>query len=78
MCMFKTPTPPAAQVAATEPVVERSEAALPDGATAKSAAGRRTADRVRSGANTILTGAGAGLTPADDQVKTQGKTLLGA
>ena len=55
------------------PVVERSQSRLPDGASATSAAGRRTQDRVRAGTNTILT-SGSGVT---QQGVTQGKTLLG-
>lgn len=67
MCMFSQPDIPAPQ-----PVVERSGSRLPDGDTARSTAGRRTMDRARSGASTILTG---GMDQST--VQTQGKTLLG-
>ncbi len=66
MCMFSQPDIPAPQ-----PVVERSATRAPDGDAARSSAGRRTMDRVRAGADTILT---AG---APSNVQTQGKTLLG-
>ena len=55
------------------PVIERSQSQLPDGASARSTAGRRTQDRVRAGTNTLLTSGSGVTTPAS----TQGKTLLG-
>lgn len=66
MCMFSQPDIPAPQ-----PVVERSAEKAPDRAAATSSAGRRTMDRVRAGADTILTSG------ATQPVQTQGKTLLG-
>lgn len=68
MCMFK-PDIPEPQMAA-----ERAAERLPDGETARSTAGRRTADRVRAGTDTILT-SGQGVTSMADTSK---KTLLGA
>lgn len=67
MCMFSTPDAPPAPT----PVPERAQTRLPDGETARTVAGRRTEDRVRAGANTILTG--GSMQPA----QTMGKTLLG-
>lgn len=55
-------------------VVERSASRLPDGETARSTAGRRTADRIRAGTDTVLT-SGQGVTGTASTAK---KTLLGA
>ena len=60
-------------IPAPTPAVERSQTRMPDGATARSAAGRRTSDRVRAGQNTILT-SGSGV---QTLAPTAGKTLLG-
>lgn len=46
----------------------------PDGNSVRSTTGRRTMDRMRAGANTILT-SGSGVQAA---APTEGKTLLGA
>ena len=55
------------------PVTERAQTQLPDGASARTATGRRTMDRVRAGQNTILT-SGSGVM---NSAPTEGKTLLG-
>lgn len=68
MCMFKPDVPKPQEVA------ERSATRLPDGDTARSTAGRRTTDRMRAGADTILT-SGNGVTQGAETAK---KTLLGA
>lgn len=68
MCMFSPDVPKPEQVA------ERSASRLPDGDTARSTAGRRTTDRMRAGADTILT-SGNGVTQGAETAK---KTLLGA
>ena len=67
MCDFSPDVP------APTPAVERSQTRMPDGATARTAAGRRTSDRVRAGQNTILT-SGSGVL---NSAPTSGKTLLG-
>ncbi|QND53468.1 hypothetical protein HB779_17420 [Phyllobacterium sp. 628] len=68
MCMFSQPEQKA-------PVLPPENAAmrLPDGDAIKSTTGRRTEDRVKAGANTILT-SGSGVTTA---APTDKKTLLG-
>lgn len=68
MCMFSTPTPAA-------PVLPPENAAMkaPDGGAVRTATGRRTSDRVRAGADTILT-SGSGVT---SMAPTDKKTLLG-
>ena len=68
MCMFSPDVPK------PEKVAERSATRLPDGDTARSTAGRRTTDRMRAGADTILT-SGNGVTQGAETAK---KTLLGA
>lgn len=68
MCMFNQPDIPA-----PTQVTERQGARSPDAGAARSSAGRRTTDRVRAGASTILT-SGSGLT---NTAQTQGATLLG-
>jgi hypothetical protein len=68
MCMFSTPEPPPVTVP-PEPAQMRE----PDSGAVKSATGRRTADRLRSGSNTILT-SGSGVL---DTAGTGKKTLLG-
>lgn len=67
--MFNTPTP---QAPTLPP--EQAQMKQPDGAAVKTATGRRTMDRIRAGASTILTG-GSGVTAA---APTEKKTLLGA
>ena len=67
MCNFSPDVPD------VQPVPDRAASRLPDGSAAKTAAGRRTGDRVRSGANTILT-SGSGVS---SMAQTSGKTLLG-
>jgi hypothetical protein len=69
MCMFNKPK----QQAAPELPPEPAQAKQPDAAAVKTAAGRRTEDRVRSGTKTIITG-GSGVTEFAD---TEKKTLLG-
>lgn len=66
--MFNTDTPPAPQLPP-----EQAQMRQPDGATVRSATGRRTMDRIRAGTSTILTG-GSGVTQA---APTEKKTLLG-
>lgn len=68
MCMFNSPDIPSP----TE-IPERQAARAPDAGAARSSAGRRTLDRTRAGASTILT-SGSGLT---DTAATSGATLLG-
>lgn len=69
MCMFSTPdTPPAPEMPP-----ERQAQRLPDGETVRSQTGRRTEDRIRAGADTILT-SGSGVTSG---AATDKKTLLG-
>ena len=69
MCMFSSPSMPAAPTMAPERAAER----MPDGETARSTAGRRTQDRIRAGQDTILT-SGSGVTSTAETSK---KTLLG-
>lgn len=69
MCMFSTPDYPDPQMP-TEKQAQR----LPDGETVRSTTARRTEDRVRAGADTILT-SGSGVTTS---APTEKKTLLGA
>ncbi len=69
MCMFSSPkTPPAPQLPPETAAMKE-----PDGGAVRTATGRRTQDRVRSGANTILT-SGSGVM---DTAETDKKTLLG-
>lgn len=68
MCMFSTPTPKAPELPP-----ETAAMRQPDGGAVRSNTGRRTADRIRAGANTILT-SGSGVTSA---APTDKKTLLG-
>lgn len=67
--MFNPP-----QQAAPELPPETAQMKQPDSAAVKTASGRRTSDRVRSGTQTILT-SGSGVTT---QGATEKKTLLGA
>lgn len=66
--MFSQPDPPK-----IEQPVEHAASRAPDGGAVRTATGRRTADRVRAGSDTILTG-GSGVT---DSAPTGKKTLLG-
>jgi len=68
MCMFGTPTPAA-------PTLPPENAAMkqPDGGAVRTNTGRRTSDRIRAGADTILT-SGSGVTTS---APTDKKTLLG-
>lgn len=69
MCIMpSTPTP-------TAPVLpaETQATKAPDAGAVRSATGRRTADQMKSGANTILTSANGVLNAAP----TERKTLLG-
>lgn len=68
MCLFPTPTMNA-------PNLPPESAAMkaPDAGAARTAAGRRTGDRVRGGTDTILT-SGSGVM---DMAPTEKKTLLG-
>lgn len=68
MCMFSQPDPPK-----VEQPPETAQMKQPDGGAVRTATGRRTADRVRAGADTILTG-GSGVM---DTAATGKKTLLG-
>lgn len=68
MCMFSKPNPPPVTVPP-----EPAQMKQPDSGAVKTATGRRTSDRVRAGANTILT-SGSGVTDTADTGK---KTLLG-
>jgi hypothetical protein len=68
MCMFGSSSTPAAPVLPPEPAQMKQ----PD-ATATTAAGRRTEDRIRSGTNTILTSPSG----VDTSAPTDKKTLLG-
>lgn len=70
MCMFGNSSP-----AREDPVLPPEYAAQksPDGAAVKTATGRRTSDKVRSGSPTILT-SGSGVTTT---APTEKKTLLG-
>lgn len=67
--MFSQPDPPPVTVPP-----EPAQMKQPDSGAVKSATGRRTSDRVRAGANTILT-SGSGVLDTADTGK---KTLLGA
>lgn len=69
MCMFSTPDTPDPP----EPPVEYAQQRQPDAGAVRTATGRRSGDRVRAGARTILT-SGSGVTAAAD---TEKKTLLG-
>lgn len=68
MCLIQTPDVPT-------PTAPKETAAMraPDGAVVRSNASRRTEDRIRAGADTVLT-SGSGVT---DFAQTQKKTLLG-
>lgn len=68
MCMFGSPNIPA-----PKEIPERQAARSPDAGAVRSTAGRRTQDRARAGASTILT-SGSGLSQT---APTQGATLLG-
>ncbi len=68
MCMFQPKMPDAPQLP-PEPIQSKA----PDAGAARSAAGRRTTDRVRGAADTILT-SGQGVTQLG---MTEKKTLLG-
>ncbi len=69
MCMFSKPDYPDPEMPA-----ERQAQRLPDGETVRSTTARRTEDRARAGADTILTsGSGVSTTAPTDK-----KTLLGA
>lgn len=68
MCMFSQPDMPAPQLPK-----EAASMKQPDGGAVRTNTGRRTADRLRAGADTILT-SGAGVTTA---APTDKKTLLG-
>lgn len=68
MCLFAPPTMNAPQLPA-----ESAAMKAPDGAAARTAAGRRTGDRIRGGSDTILT-SGSGVL---DSAPTEKKTLLG-
>lgn len=63
-----TPTPAAPQLP-----VETQAMRQPDGGAVRSSTGRRTADRLRAGVDTILT-SGSGVT---NTAPTDKKTLLG-
>lgn len=69
MCMFSTPDYPEPEMP-----TERQAQRLPDGQTVQSNTARRMTDRMRAGANTVLT-SGSGVT---ESAATGGKTLLGA
>lgn len=69
MCMFSTP-----DYGDPEMPAERQAQRLPDGQSVKSNTARRTEDRMRAGADTILTSA-SGVTSG---AATEKKTLLGA
>lgn len=68
MCMFSQPDPPPVTVPP-----ETAQMKQPDGGAVRTATGRRTADRIRAGSDTILT-SGSGVTEAAPTGK---KTLLG-
>lgn len=68
MCMFSKPDVP--DVAMPK---ETAQMKSPDGEAVRSAAGRRTQDRIRAGTPTVLT-SGSGVTAA---APTDKKTLLG-
>lgn len=68
MCMFNSPSPQAPQLPP-----ERAQMRYPDAAAVRDAVGRRTEDRIKAGADTILT-SGSGVT---DFAPTEKKTLLG-
>lgn len=68
MCVFGQNTPAAPQLPK-----EAASMRQPDGGAVRTNTGRRTADRLRAGADTILT-SGAGVTNA---APTDKKTLLG-
>lgn len=66
--MFSQPDPPPVTVPP-----ETAQMKQPDGGAVRTATGRRTSDRVRASADTILT-SGSGVT---DTAATGKKTLLG-
>lgn len=68
MCMF---TPPTAETPQLPP--EPAQMKPADGGAVRSATGRRTDDRIRAGAQTILT-SGSGVTAT---APTERRTLLG-
>jgi hypothetical protein len=69
MCLFKTPKP-------KDPVLPPEPAQMrePDAGAVRDGVGRRTTDRMRAAAQTVLT-SGSGVT---NNAPTQKKTLLGA
>lgn len=69
MCMFSSPKSPAPPVLPPE----TAQMKQPDAGAVRSATGRRTMDRYRGGADTILT-SGSGVS---DSAPTEKKTLLG-
>lgn len=69
MCMFSTPDYPDPKMP-----TERQASRLPDGETVQSTTARRTQDRVRASADTVLT-SGSGIS---ETAQTGKKTLLGA
>jgi len=69
MCIFPSASTPAAPQLPPETQAMK----LPDAAAVKTATGRRTEDRIRAGADTILT-SGSGVTSF---APTEKKTLLG-
>lgn len=68
MCMFSAPDMPPVTVPP-----ETAQMKQPDGGAVRTAAGRRTSDRIRAGTDTVLTGGSGVLDPAP----TGKKTLLG-
>ncbi len=68
MCLFNTPSPPDPKMPP-----ETAQMKQPDAGAVRTATGRRTGDRVRSAAGTVLT-SGSGVMTAADTGK---KTLLG-
>lgn len=68
MCLFNQQTPEAPELPP-----EPAQMKQPDGAAVRTATGRRTQDRMRAGANTILT-SGSGVSSF---APTENKTLLG-
>jgi len=69
MCLFSSPDPAPPPAMPPEPAQMKQ----PDAGAVRTATGRRTQDRVRGGAKTVLT-SGSGVT---DFATTEKKTLLG-
>jgi len=69
MCLFNQQTP---QAPTLPP--EQAQMKYPDAAAVRDAVGRRTQDRIKAGADTVLT-SGSGVTSF---APTEKKTLLGA